>query len=65
MSIKEKIKKIKSSRENYNGINYSQYICENLDKNIKYTEYLSENLDKNISYSDYISENISNIFRFE
>ncbi len=36
---------------------YSEYIAENLDKNIAYSEYIAENLDRNISCSEYIAEN--------
>ena len=42
-------------------MDYSEYIAQNLDKNIKYTEYLAEHLDKNIQYADYIAENLNSI----
>jgi hypothetical protein len=53
-----------------NNISYSEYLAENLDKNIKPEDYCDDNqvsygsylcieLDKSISYSEYLAENIS------
>jgi len=38
------------------GIQYSEYLGENLDNSIGYSNYLGENLDKSIDYSKYIAE---------
>ena len=38
-------------------MNYSDYLAENLDKNIEYSEYLA---DRNVSYSEYLAENLDN-----
>ena len=38
-------------------IDYSEYICESVDKTINYTEYIAKEC-MNISYSEYISEKI-------
>ena len=40
------------------NIAYSEYLAENVDKNIEYAKYLAENLDKSITYADYLAENL-------
>ena len=40
-------------------MNYSDYLAENLSKNIDYKEYVAENLSKSIEYSEYLAENIA------
>lgn len=56
----KRIKKIRSSNSNV-WIQYSEYICENIDKSISYTEYLSESFDKKISYSEYLKSSNDNM----
>jgi len=38
-------------------MSFSEYIAENLDKNIDCSQYIADNLDKNISYTEYTAEN--------
>lgn len=37
-------------------ISYSDYLSEEMDKNIKYAEYIAENIEKSANYSEYIAE---------
>ena len=37
-------------------MNYTDYLSENLERNINYSEYIAENLDKSITYTEYIAE---------
>ena len=39
------------------SINYSEYICESVNKTINYAEYVAEKC-MNISYTEYLSEKI-------
>lgn len=41
------------------SMSYSQYLAENLDKNIVYSEYISESVNKSIDYSEYLASQIS------
>ena len=37
---------------------YTEYIAENLEKNLQYSEYLAENLEKTIKYSEYLAGSV-------
>ena len=49
-----KIEDTEEYKEARNVIPYSEYLAENLDKQIKYSEYLANN--DNIKYSEYIKK---------
>ena len=36
-------------------IKYTEYLAENLNKNINYSQYIAEHVNKNIQYSEYIT----------
>ncbi len=38
---------------------YSNYLAENLDKNIVYEEYIIEQLGDSIDYANYVAEQLS------
>lgn len=42
------------------NIDSKEYVAENLSKSIEYSEYLAENIAMNISYSEYLAENLDN-----
>ncbi len=46
------------TREDMN--NYSNYIVDNINKNIDYTEYIAENLNRSIEYSEYLADKLNN-----
>ena len=68
--VKNIVKEIKRLKSEYNPqsnvyIQYSEYICESIDKSISYADYLSEKLmnqtfDVSVhsEYSEYLSEKL-------
>lgn len=76
--VKNIVKEIKRLKSEYNPqsnvyIQYSEYICESIDKSISYADYLSEKLmnqtfdvySGHSEYSEYLSEKLNDQINFQ